>query len=196
MFQKNWYGPKGWKLRLKKGEWSKSENFGKRNKFCYVSFFNWFNFALMVCGQFPLRSGLKIDFVLFEAEKVTTRQGFEIPPALLSRSASKRTNSNFKPFLGGNWLQTIKAKLNQLKNWYNKIFSVFQNSHSFTTHLFSASIFTPLGHTNFFLTNLEIKLIFQGIKWYNFRRWCPKLNQIIIPDRGELFDILVYKQAR
>ena len=38
MFQKNWYVPKGWKLRLKKSERSKSENFGKRKKNCYISF--------------------------------------------------------------------------------------------------------------------------------------------------------------
>ena len=35
-----------------------------------------------------------------------TGPGAEIPFASLSPSASKRTNSNFKPFLVGNWLQT------------------------------------------------------------------------------------------
>ena len=115
-----------------------------------------------------------------------TRCGLEIPPASLSRSASKRTNSNFKPFLGGNWLQTIKAKLNQLKNWYNRIFSFFQNSHSLTTHPFSTSIFTPLGHTNFFEIYLMWKLKLQGVKWHSFCWWCLKLTQIILPDRNDL----------
>ena len=130
--------PKGVKIEAEKRWVVKEWEFWKTEQILLYQFFDWFNFAFMICCLFPLRSGLKIEFVLFEAEKVTTRPGAEIPSASLSRSASKRTNSNFKPFLGGNWLQTIKAKLNQLKNWYNKFFSVFQNSHSFTTHLFSA----------------------------------------------------------
>ena len=154
-FKKNRYVPKGWKLRLKKRWVVKEWEFWKTEKILLY----WFNFAFIVCSQFPPRNGLKLEFVLFEAEKVTTRPGAEIPSASLSRSASKMTNSNFKPFLGGNWLQTIKAKLNQLKNWYYKFFSVFQNSHSLTTHLFLASIFTPLGHTDFFETYLTWKLI-------------------------------------
>ena len=147
-------------------------------------FLNWFNFASMVCGWFPLRSGLKIEFVPFEAEKVMTCWGFEIPPVSLPRSASKKTISNFKPFLGGNWPQTRKSKLNQLKNWYNKIFSVFQNSYSLTTHPISASIFTPLGHTNFFETYLTWKFTLHGVKWHSFCWWRLKLKQIILPDRG------------
>ena len=116
-----------------------------------------------------------------------TLPGAEIPSASLSRSASKRTNSNFKPFLGRNWPKTINAKLNQLKNWYNKICSVFQNSHSLITHPFSTSIFIPLGNTNFFETDLTWKLILQRVKWHRFRWWCLELNQIIFPDVvGEL----------
>ena len=75
--------------------------------------------------------------------------------------------------------------MNQSKNWYNNFFSVFRNSHSLTTHLFSASIFIPLGHTDFFETYLTWKLILQGVKWHSFRWWCRKLNQIILPDRGD-----------
>ena len=88
----------------------------------------------------------------------------------------------------------MKAKLNQLKNWYNKFFSVFQNSHSLITHPFLASIFTPLDHANFFETYLTWKLILQGVKWYNFHWWCLKLNQIILPDRGDKTSLITNHQ--
>ena len=32
-------------------------------------FFNWTNFVFMVCGQFPPRSGLKLEFVLLRLRK-------------------------------------------------------------------------------------------------------------------------------
>ena len=163
----NW----GWKRWVVK-EWE----FWKTEKILLYQFFNWFNFAFMVCGWFPLRSGLKIEFVLFKTEKVTTHQDFEIPSASLSPSASKRTKSNFKPFLGGNWPQIIKAKLNQLQNWNNKIFSIFQNSHTLTTHPFSASIFTPLGHTNFFWNIPYVKAYTSRTKMAQFSLMVSKVK--------------------
>jgi len=178
--------PGGVKVETEKGWLVKEWKFWKTEEVLLYQFFNWFNFAFMVFGWFPLGSGLKVEFVLFEAEKVTARQRFKIPAASLSPSASKGTNFNFEPFLGGNWQHTIKARLNQLGDWCNKMFSVFQNSHSLTTHPIWASVFAPLGHANFFETCLTWRLVLRGVKWHSFRWWCLKLNQIILPDRGGL----------
>ena len=40
-----------------------------------ISVFNWFNFALMACSQFPSRNVLKLEFVLFEAERDNDAEG-------------------------------------------------------------------------------------------------------------------------
>ena len=87
--------PKGVKIEAEKGWVVKEWKFRKKEEILLYQFFNWFNFAFMVCAWFAPRSGLKVEFVLFEAEKVTARRGSEILPASLSRSASKSTNSNF-----------------------------------------------------------------------------------------------------
>ena len=65
-------------------------------------FFNGFNFALMICGQFPPRNGLKLEFVLFEAERDNDAEGISAPGRAVTFSASKRTNSIFRPLLSGN----------------------------------------------------------------------------------------------
>ena len=64
--------PKGVKIEVEKGWVVKEWEFWKTEKILLYQFFNWFNFAFMVCGWFPLRSGLKIEFVLLETEEVTT----------------------------------------------------------------------------------------------------------------------------
>ena len=174
--------PKGVKIEAEKRWVVKEWEFWKTEKILLYQFFNWFNFAFMVCSQFPPRNGLKLEFVLFEAERDNNAEGTSNLRRVMTFSALKRTKSIFRPLLSGNQPQTIKAKLNQLKNWYNKICSVFQNSHSLTTPPLSASIFTPLGLTNFFETYLKWKLILQGVVWYNVHWWCSKLNLIILPD--------------
>ena len=59
--------------------------------------FYWFNFAFMVFGQFSPRSGFKLEFVLCKAEPDQDAGG------ILTFSAFKRANSNFKHLLGENW---------------------------------------------------------------------------------------------
>ena len=89
--------PKGMNIEAEKGWVVKEWEFWKREKKCYIRFFNWSNFSFMVCDWIPLRSGLKIEFVPF-----LKHHWFKISPASISRSASKRKNSDFKPFLGRN----------------------------------------------------------------------------------------------
>ena len=68
----------------------------------------------MVCSQFPPRNGLKLEFVFFEAERDNDAVGISAPRRVVTFSASKRTNSNFKPFL---WKLTKdhKSKVESIK---------------------------------------------------------------------------------
>ena len=56
----------------------------------------------MYYGQIPPKSSLKLRFVIFKPEKLTTRQRFEIPAALANFTGLKGTNLNFRLLLGGN----------------------------------------------------------------------------------------------
>ena len=97
----------------------------------------------------------------------------------------KRTNSNFKPLLGGNWPQTIKEKLNQLKNWHNKFFSVFQNSHFLTPHwpLFSLN-FHPFGTYQFFWNVPQVKAYTSRSKMVQFSLMVSKVKPNHISCQG------------
>ena len=101
-FQVNWSQrrPRGWKVEMR-------DSFSLK----YQLFIR-FNFIFMYYGQFRHKSSLKLRFVLFKPERVTTGRGFEIPAALDTFSGLKMTNINFKPLLGGNWPLTIHKK-----NW-------------------------------------------------------------------------------
>ena len=52
--------------------------------------FNWFNSAFIVCGQFPPRNGLKLEFVLFEAERDNDAGGILNPEDLWLSQFQKR----------------------------------------------------------------------------------------------------------
>ena len=56
----------------------------------------------MVGGQFPPRNDLKLEFVLFEAERDNDAEGISAPGRVVTFSASKRTKSIFRPLLSGN----------------------------------------------------------------------------------------------
>ena len=78
------------------------------------------------------------------------------------------------------WHQLLRHK------WaFSRLSTTVLHKCGHTTHPFLASIFTPLGHTDFFETYLTWKLILQGVKWHSFRWWYLKLNQIILLDRGD-----------
>ena len=94
--------PKGVKIEAEKRWVVKEWEFWKTEKILLYQFFNWFNFAFMVCSQFPPRNGLKLEFVLFEAERDNDAEGISAPGRVVTFSASKRTNSIFRPLLSGN----------------------------------------------------------------------------------------------
>ena len=74
--------PKGVKIEAEKRWVVKEWEFWKTEQILLYQFFNWFNFAFMVCSQFPTRNGLKLEFVLFKAEPDNDTGGISNPTEL------------------------------------------------------------------------------------------------------------------
>ena len=92
------------KIEVKGGQCVKKWELGKKKIFLINQLFIKFNFDFMYYGQFPPKSNLKLKFVFFKPEKVTTRREIEILDALESFSGLKRTNLNSRLLLSGNSL--------------------------------------------------------------------------------------------
>ena len=72
------------KIEVKGGRCSKKWEFGKKKNFLIYQLFIRFNFVFMYYGQFPPTSGLKLRFVLFKPEKVSSVAGIRNPSQVMS----------------------------------------------------------------------------------------------------------------
>ena len=89
------------KIEVKGGQGVKMWELGKTNFFLIYQLFIRFNFVFMYYGHFPPKSSLKLTFVLFNSEKVSTAAGISNLCRVVTFSGLKMTNLNFRLLLGG-----------------------------------------------------------------------------------------------